>query len=222
MALILNIETATTAFSVALARNGVLFNLREENKGYTHSENLTAFIDEMMRESGLEYSQLDAIAVSSGPGSYTGLRIGISSAKGFCLALEKPLIAVPTLKSLAACMPSGPGLRCPMIDARRMEVYCAVYDENLDEVEPVQARIIDENSFAELLGQRTIRFFGDGAAKCGEVLAHQPHAVFTDGIFPTAKSMTSLAEEKFLKGAFENVALFEPFYLKEFLVGAKK
>jgi len=222
MALILNIETATTVCSVALARNGVLFNIREENKGYTHSENLTAFIDEMMKESGLSYSELDAVAVSSGPGSYTGLRIGISSAKGFCLALEKPLIAVSTLKSLAACIPSESRLLCPMIDARRMEVYCAVYDENLAEIEAVSSKVIDENSFAELLERREVCFFGDGASKCRQVLAHQPRAVFVDNIFPTAQAMTPLAEEKFRMGEFENVALFEPFYLKEFVAGSKK
>ena len=222
MALILNIETATTVCSAALSRNGAVFSFREENKGFTHSENLTAFIEDMMEEEGLSFKQLDAVAVSSGPGSYTGLRIGVSTAKGYCFALDRPLIAVPTLQSLASQVPHSSMLLCPMLDARRMEVYCAVYDENLEEVEPIAAKVIDDSSFLDLLNQKKIHFFGDGAAKCKPLLSAHPNAVFTDGILATSQSMAFLAEDKFLKGEFENVALFEPFYLKEFVAGIKK
>jgi len=221
MALILNIETATTVCSAALSRNGIVISKREENKGFTHSENLTSFIEDLMQEAGLPFSQLDAVAVSSGPGSYTGLRIGISTAKGYCYALDKPLIAVPTLQALASQV-HFTGLRCPMLDARRMEVYCALYDENLEVVEPVSAKIIDESSFADVLSRSKISFFGDGAAKCKVLLSKNPNAVFIDGVLSTSESMTKLAEEKFRNEEFENVALFEPFYLKEFVPGIKK
>jgi tRNA threonylcarbamoyladenosine biosynthesis protein TsaB len=242
MALILNIETATTVCSAALSRNGIAFVKREENKGYTHAENLTAFIEEMMQEAGLSFSELDAVAVSSGPGSYTGLRIGVSTAKGYCYALDKPLIAVPTLQSLAngfvkdnfspssfpkerGVLPSGKDsgwVLCPMIDARRMEVYCAVYNQELDEIEPVAAKVIDETSFSQLLENNKMYFFGDGAAKCRPLLSKHSNAVFVDGILCTSESMCGLAEEKFVKGEFENVALVEPFYLKEFVAGVRK
>jgi tRNA threonylcarbamoyl adenosine modification protein YeaZ len=380
LALILNIETSTTVCSVALAVQGNLLSLKEENKGFTHAEHCTLFIETVLKEGGKSFSDLDAIAVSSGPGSYTGLRIGVSIAKGLCYGLEKPLIAVNTLKSLAhqfflshqtvqmqktgksafpeyypvdvknvkkkypeaqpfkqqpteaeevlwqeldekktgykfnrqqlinqfivdfVCiskklivevddeihktpneysegkkvileklgftvirfknedviarvsevlqkirsalagitdlspthipkvnaelkvregmehLPEGKDLGwvCPMIDARRMEVYCAIYDSHLNEIQKSSAQIIDKDAFSDLLATQKIYFFGDGAEKCKVVLAHQPNAVFIDDIIPSSTAMITLSEEKFQHRMFENVAMFEPFYLKEF------
>lgn len=211
--------------SVALAEDGKLLSLKEENKGFTHAENITLFIEAVLKGAGKKISDLDAIAISSGPGSYTGLRIGVSTAKGLCYALEKPLVAIPTLHSLTGLFTQSAvhspqstvaDFFCSMIDARRMEVYCALYDEHLNEIEKVSAKIIDENSFSDLLKENKIYFFGDGSHKCKMVLAHQPNAIFIDNIFPSASSMIFLSEEKFQKKEFEDVALFEPFYLKEF------
>ena len=378
MALILNIETATAVCSVALAENGKCLSLKEENAGYTHAEKITLFIEQVLKDAGKKISDVDAVAVSFGPGSYTGLRIGVSTAKGLCYALEKPLIAIETLRSLAVRFvdlmsdpdkannkfqgpgyhlsdwnnyrrnyPRALGLRenateaenllwenlkgkgtgykfrrqhvidqfivdfvciskklivevdgkihesqkeydegrttmleqlgftvirftneevianviqvvskiksflsvqpdlspdpfpkergakkvlpigkdsgwvlIPMIDARRMEVYCAAYDDKLNEVERVSARIIDENSFDDMFKEKEIYFFGDGAAKCKPLLSKNENAIFIDNVFPSAASMIPLSEEKFQHNEFENVALFEPFYLKEF--SAKK
>jgi tRNA threonylcarbamoyladenosine biosynthesis protein TsaB len=221
---ILCIETATTMCSVALGRDGQLLAAKELNAGYTHAENLTVFIEEVMKEAGIAFPALDAIAVSKGPGSYTGLRIGVSAAKGLCYALDRPLISVDTLYSMFSAVSQLPGhgspLYCPMLDARRMEVYCAVYDQQGRVVEPVSAKIIDENSFSDLLNERSMVFFGDGADKCKEALSHHDHAAFIDNIYPTAKAMVPLAEEKFKKNQVESVAYFEPFYLKDF-VGKK-
>jgi tRNA threonylcarbamoyladenosine biosynthesis protein TsaB len=228
MALILHIETATTVCSVAVAKDGELLALKEEREGYTHAEKITLFIQDALREAQKRISDLDAVAVSSGPGSYTGLRIGMSTAKGLCYALEKPLITVSTLQSLAASVinfQSPIGSRqpasdnfyfVPMIDARRMEVYCAVYDNQLKEIEKVSAKIIDENSFTELLNKNKVYFFGDGTEKCKPLLSKHSNAVFIDAVFSSAASMISLSHEKFLNEEFENVALVEPLYLKEF------
>jgi tRNA threonylcarbamoyladenosine biosynthesis protein TsaB len=229
MSLILSIETATTMCSVALGRDGRLLAFKELNAGYTHAENLTVFMEEVMKTAGMEFSQLDAVAVSKGPGSYTGLRIGVSAAKGLCYALDKPLISIGTLRAMVPLLLSThPELRsadsrlfCPMLDARRMEVYCAVYDASGKEVMPVTAKIIDESSFSGLLNEHRVVFFGDGAAKCKEALSHHDNAIFKENIFPSAKAMAALAEEKFQKKEFEDVAYFEPFYLKGF-VGTKK
>jgi tRNA threonylcarbamoyladenosine biosynthesis protein TsaB len=224
MALILNIETATTVCSVALAEDGKLLSLKEENKVNTHAEKITVFIGEVLKSAGKRIHDLDAVAVSSGPGSYTGLRIGVSTAKGLCYALEKPLIAIHTLKSLANSMlsrldsdPTHNSLLVPMIDARRMEVYCAAYDMQLNEIKNMQAKVVDENSFADLLENGKIYFFGDGSAKCKPLLLRNSYAVFIDDIFSTASSMIDLAEKKFQHKEFEDVGLFEPFYLKEFM-----
>ena len=164
-------------------------------------------------------SGLDAVAVSSGPGSYTGLRIGISAAKGLCYALEKPLIGIGTLKGLTQSILNSQfgihqSLFIPMIDARRMEVYCAVYDDKLNEIEKVSAKIIDEHSFSELLTERKVIFFGDGAAKCKPLFSKNKNAIFAEPVFLSAVSMVALAEEKFNRKEFEDVALFEPLYLK--------
>jgi tRNA threonylcarbamoyl adenosine modification protein YeaZ len=390
MALILCLETATTVCSVALEKDGVLLAMREVNAGYTHSENLTVFAEQVLKEAGCSFADLDAVAVSKGPGSYTGLRIGVSAAKGFCYAIGKPLIAINTLRAMASgvaemidltlTLSGGEGIGeignvqdakaryytatpqdwkklveyakqnmkeptyteqvmwqqlrksrlgfkfrrqypvgkfipdfvciekrliieidgishtgkekrdgsrtkelealgyrvirftddevrdeldqvmeeiktsltaytlgedqnsfsdehekygslekgrgdvilCPMIDARRMEVYCAMYDTEGNEVQETRAEIIDENSFSGVLKDRKILFFGDGAAKCKPKLEKNENAAFFEDVFPSAAFLVSLAEEKFNKGKLEDVAYFEPYYLKDFVAGAKK
>jgi len=226
MALLLHIETATSVCSVALSEHGKLLSLKEENKKNTHAENITLFISHVLNEAGKKNSDLDAIAVSAGPGSYTGLRIGVSTAKGFCYALDRPLIAINTLQALAfkiriSNFEFRNSLLCPMIDARRMEVFCALYDDNLNEIQSASPKIIHENSFSDLLKENKIYFFGDGAEKCKTVLSHQTNAIFIDNIFPSASSMIDIAEKKFQQKQFENLALFEPFYAKEFVDGKK-
>jgi tRNA threonylcarbamoyladenosine biosynthesis protein TsaB len=229
MALILHLETATTACSVSLGRDGALLALKELNGDYTHAENLTIFIQDVLDQANIKLQDLDAIAVSKGPGSYTGLRIGVSTAKGLCYSLSKPLIAINTLYSMMSGiihLPSSiihfPSLLCPMLDARRMEVYCAVYDSQENEIRPTAAEIIDEHSFGDLLKDHVIYFFGDGAAKCKGALAQNENARFIDDIYPSAKDMISSSEKAFHMNQFEDVAYFEPFYLKDFVAGKKK
>ncbi|HNW76289.1 MAG TPA: tRNA (adenosine(37)-N6)-threonylcarbamoyltransferase complex dimerization subunit type 1 TsaB [Bacteroidales bacterium] len=227
MPLIVHLETATRICSVALAKNGTLISLRESATPNVHSSKLTHFIDEVFQESGLPVSALDAVAVSMGPGSYTGLRIGVAAAKGLCYALDKPLIAVPTLQAMAAGMlakhPTVPGkgkqYLCPMLDARRMEVYCSVYDDRLREVRSTQAEIIDENSFARELQGAMILFGGEGADKCRTVISPYPNASFLEKFETSAAFMIPLALNRFHSGLFEDPAHFEPFYLKEFVAG---
>jgi tRNA threonylcarbamoyladenosine biosynthesis protein TsaB len=227
MSLILNIESATTVCSVAIGKDGKAHSFKETNKGYTHAENLTFFIQELLEENKLKLQDFDAIAISKGPGSYTGLRIGAATAKGICYSLNKPLIAIDTLKSLAASkeLPTYnfqlPTLYCPMLDARRMEVYCALYNSDRNEVMPSTAKVIDENSFSEELKKGKVVFFGDGAQKCKTLLAVSNNAIFVDDIFPSAKNMCALSHEAFEKKQFENTAYFEPSYLKEFYTQAK-
>lgn len=231
MSLILGIETATKMCSVAISRDGVLLALKETGGEYSHSENLNHFIELVCKEAKIELSEIDVIAVSKGPGSYTGLRIGVSSAKGLCYGLEKPLIAVDTLKvltlSVINSLPNGEGrggalLFCPMIDARRMEVYTALYNSKLEMVEPISAKIMDESSFVKVLEEHKVVFFGDGAEKCKTLLNQHANAIFVDGVEPSAKYVNQLAVEKFNKQQFENVAYFEPYYLKEFLATTPK
>jgi tRNA threonylcarbamoyladenosine biosynthesis protein TsaB len=223
MALILNIETATTVCSVSISKDGQLIAFKEQNGDYSHAENLTLFIEEVIKQSGITLKQLDAVAVSKGPGSYTGLRIGVSTAKGLCYALEKPLIAINTLEHLSLSLSLKEGeLACAMIDARRMEVYCAIYDQQGKELMPTSAEIIDEHSFAGFLKEHKIIFVGDGAAKCKDVLSKNKNAVFVENIFPSAKNMIPLSEKAFQKKQFENLAYFEPFYLKDFVAGKKE
>lgn len=229
MALILNLETATTACSVSVSRDGKMLALKEQNGDYTHAENLTLFVEDVLKQARLRLNELDAIAVSKGPGSYTGLRIGVSTAKGLCYSLDKPLIALNTLKSMAEGILSShkkmitpSSLLCPMIDARRMEVYCAVYNATGKEIKATAAEIIDENSFADLLKDHQLVFFGDGAAKCKSTFADNVNAIFIDDIYPSAKDMITAAEEAFTQKMFEDVAYFEPFYLKDFVAGKKK
>jgi tRNA threonylcarbamoyladenosine biosynthesis protein TsaB len=228
MAIILNIETATTVCSVSLAKDGCILALKEINGDYSHAENLTLFIVDVCKQANLQLSDVDAIAVSKGPGSYTGLRIGVSTAKGLCYSLNKPLIAINTLISMTHDVNSSVGgqhpttLFCPMIDARRMEVYCAIYDAELKCMKEVAAEIIDENSFSEVLLKNKIVFYGDGAFKCWEVLSKNKNAMFLDKIVPSAKGMVMLSEKAFNEKQFEDVAYFEPFYLKDFVAGKKK
>ncbi|MBN2175508.1 MAG: tRNA (adenosine(37)-N6)-threonylcarbamoyltransferase complex dimerization subunit type 1 TsaB [Bacteroidales bacterium] len=228
MASILLIETATPVCSVALARGNEIISQRSSQEINIHSTILTVFIQEVLKEARLKPTELDAIAVSKGPGSYTGLRIGVSVAKGLCYALDIPLISVNTLLSMAGGMKEKcqyknfePIFYCPMIDARRMEVYSAVYDHNLTRIRETKAEIIDENSFSEYLFSNKIIFFGNGAAKCKNVLSHS-NALFVEDFEPSAIFMKPFAEEKFLEKHFEDVAYFEPFYLKDFIAGVPK
>jgi tRNA threonylcarbamoyladenosine biosynthesis protein TsaB len=233
MASILYIETATQVCSVALSANGIISHISESREKNSHSNTITVFIEELMKSAGIPFTALDAIAVSMGPGSYTGLRIGVSTAKGICYASDKPLIAISTLQSMAAGMiiemesqpeetPSHPILLCPMIDARRMEVYNALYNTDLDIFRDTRAEIILESSFATELDQHQIWFFGDGADKCKPILGNHPNARFVDNFQLSAAFMVRLAEEKFNRSEFEDVVYFEPYYLKDFIPGIPK
>ncbi|HEX2394657.1 MAG TPA: tRNA (adenosine(37)-N6)-threonylcarbamoyltransferase complex dimerization subunit type 1 TsaB [Bacteroidales bacterium] len=227
MALILNIETATTLCSVGLARDSKTISRRETTEEKSHAGKLTVFIEEILNEQGISVSDLNAIAVGKGPGSYTGLRIGISVAKGLCYGSGIPLIAVSTLRILIASALSenaeinADTLFCPMIDARRMEVFCSLSDIKGNEIEPVSARIIDITSFRDYLTKYKIAFFGSGMEKCRNVLRH-PNAVFIQGIEPHASSLAVLSELNFQQKLFEDVAYFEPFYLKDFVATLPK
>jgi tRNA threonylcarbamoyladenosine biosynthesis protein TsaB len=226
--MILQIETATTSCSVALTHQGQVLHIKELNQRNVHAEVITVFIQEVLTAAGVAYAGLDAVAVSSGPGSYTGLRIGVSTAKGLCYALDKPLIAVETLKAMADGMTERLGneltadtLLCPMIDARRMEVFTAVFDSAGNKVMPTDALIIDSESFTELLAKHPIIFFGDGADKCRETITH-PNARFMADFANSAAHLTHAAGIKLADGDFEDVAYFEPYYLKDFIAGVKK
>ena len=217
MALILNIETTTTNCSVCIAKEGVVIVQKSlNNKNYSHSESLHVFIEELISKSQITMQDLDAIAVSEGPGSYTGLRIGVSAAKGLCYALDIPLIAVPTLDVLSHQVKIYDGYIVSMLDARRMEVYAAVYDKAYNTIETTNAKIIDENSFADLLQKHKLYFNGNAVDKVKAVLQHE-NAVFFDTSFPSANEMAELSYEKYKISDTEDVAYFEPFYLKEFI-----
>jgi tRNA threonylcarbamoyladenosine biosynthesis protein TsaB len=218
---ILNIETATRNCSVALARNGETIALREiAEEGYSHAEKLHVFIEAIISESKITFKDLNAIAVSQGPGSYTGLRIGVSSAKGLCFALNIPLIATDTLQSLAAQINISNGLIVPMIDARRMEVFSATFDQNLNPIQKVKAEIITEESYMNQ--EEEIHFLGDGASKCKELLNKSNFIFHNEIIYPSAKEMSFLSFEKYKKSDTVDVAYFEPLYVKDFLITKKK
>lgn len=218
MALILNLETSTKNCSVSIAKDGELFVLCEEaTDGYQHAEKLHQFIQWALEGENLKLDQLDAISVGKGPGSYTGLRIGVSAAKGLCFALNKPLISVNSLEIMANANPTDFDFIIPMTDARRMEVYTAVYNKNLSCVSPTEAKILDEHSFTEYADKK-IAFVGDGAEKAQDILT-LPNAEFFPKVLPSAKDMCALVETKFLQQKFEDVAYFEPFYLKDFVAG---
>jgi len=219
---ILNIETSTKACSVALHKNGELIVSREDvTTNFSHSEKLLKFISELFSDAKLSLSDLDAIAVSMGPGSYTGLRIGVSTAKGLCYGLDIPLISISTLKAMSfgMALEIKADLYCPMIDARRMEVYSAFFDINNTEVRKIQADIIDENSYKKELEKKVV-FFGDGSEKLIEKIKDK-NAIFVSDIHPSAKNMGLLSYQKFTKSLFEDLAYFEPFYLKDFVAGRK-
>jgi tRNA threonylcarbamoyladenosine biosynthesis protein TsaB len=231
MHIILGIETSTKICSVAITNGDKLLALEEEGGDYSHSEKLTIFIQKVLKKAGLGLKDIDAVAVSKGPGSYTGLRIGVSVAKGLCYALDRPLIAVDTLQAMARnpslIIPKGEmrrdeALFCSMIDARRMEVYTAIYNDQNKMIEPITAKIIDENSFSDYLKKDKIIFFGDGAAKCKEVLGKNDNAIFSDEGLPSAQYINQIALEKFNAQNVENVAYFEPYYLKDFIATTPK
>jgi tRNA threonylcarbamoyladenosine biosynthesis protein TsaB len=224
MAYILHIETATKVCSVGLSKDNKIIALKEDKSlQYSHSTLLTSFLDDVLKEAGMDIKKLDAVTVSMGPGSYTGLRIGVSTAKGICFALEIPLIALNTLGVLARLAKSeisGKEIKyiVPMIDARRMEVYNSVFRFDLNEERSTIAEIIDENSFSQYLAEGKVVFCGDGASKCVEILKH-PNSIFLPEILPSALGMPDLAYSKFQSKEFEDLAYFEPFYLKDFVAG---
>jgi len=222
--LILHLETATTVCSVALSEGGNLLAIKEENKGFTHAEHLTVFIDEVMQKGNRTYESIDAIAVSKGPGSYTGLRIGVATAKGLCFGLGKPLLAINTLASMctgAIAKYNNFAFYCPMLDARRMEVYTAIYNHTGASVLDTAAMILDELSFNEKLSNNEILYFGDGAFKFKEICKN-PNAKFDLEILPSAANMIEIAHQKYEAQNFEDLAYFEPFYLKEFYTPGPK
>ena len=227
MSCILNIETSTDVYSVAISDRGqVIFN-KEDHSGPNHAVKLGVYVDEALDFLDSHGLPLEAVAVSCGPGSYTGLRIGVSMAKGICYGRGVKLIAVPTLELMAVPVLLGEhpededALIVPMLDARRMEVYAEVLDRALKVVRPIQADIVDADTYKEYLDQHHVYFFGNGAAKCMETINH-PNAHLVEGIEPLAKNMAPLAEKRFAEGKFEDVAYFVPFYLKDFVAKMPK
>ncbi len=219
MAIILCIETATTNCSVALSINGSVIALKEDNSaGYSHAERLHQYIEQVLAIAKKGKKDIDAIAVSKGPGSYTGLRIGVSSAKGLCYALGKPLISVPTLESLAFQLKGTKELIVAMLDARRMEVYSAVFSSELIEIRATKAEILTEDSFSEYLNKGRVQFIGNGVEKFEAICIHK-NAVFVKDALPSSSEMATIAEEKYKKSDIEDVAYFEPYYLKDFIGG---
>ena len=222
MALVLNIETATTNCSVSLSKDGETLVLKEDNSsGYSHAESLHVFIDAVFDSTGIKPADIDAVSVSKGPGSYTGLRIGVSSAKGLCFALNKPLLTIDTLESLAHQANIDSGFIVPMLDARRMEVYSAIYNSNLELYREIKAEVLTEDSFIELLKTNKVYFIGNGVQKTKTLIQH-PNAVFIEGKLPSANEMSKISEMKYKKSDTEDVAYFEPYYLKDFVALKKK
>jgi tRNA threonylcarbamoyladenosine biosynthesis protein TsaB len=222
LAYILNIETSTKNCSVSIGKDGKVIALKElVDIKYSHAEKLHPFITEILAEAKLDFKDLAAIAVSKGPGSYTGLRIGVSAAKGFAFAFDIPLISIETLQALSKSIQIETGVIVPMIDARRMEVYCAIFNKEQQQIGATEAKIIEENSFAQYLKEGPVYFLGDGAEKCKQVIQH-PNAIFVDDKYPSSKEMTALSWEKYKKNDIEDVAYFEPFYLKDFMVTKEK
>ena len=230
MALILCIETGTDICSVGIVSNGELISLRESDSGRDHAKKVAVFVDELLSENNIDPQQIDAVAVGEGPGSYTGLRIGVSFAKGLCYGLSKPLIAVSSLAALTAVAIEDykagildiedwdSALLCPMIDARRMDVYTQVFDSKANPLNDVTAEVVDENTLAELRAKtENFVIFGSGAAKCAEVLGAK-----LIEITPSVRGMAAIAEKKYTNGDFADVAYFEPYYLKDFVVTTSK
>ena len=227
MSCILHIETSTSVCSVAVSEDGKVIFDKADRTGNNHAEALGSFVDEAMSFADSHAIPLDAVAVSGGPGSYTGLRIGVSMAKGVCYALDIPLISVSTLELM--CVPvllryddmEENALRCPMIDARRMEVYASLHARAWKPVRDIQADVVDSDTYRKWLDERPVYFFGNGAAKCIEIINH-PNAHLIDGIEPLAKWMMPLAEKKMLNNIHEDVAYYVPFYLKDFVAKTPK
>ena len=245
--MILCLETSTAVCSVSLVDKGNVVALRESLDGQNHAEKITIFIDEVMKEAGVAYKDLDAVATSMGPGSYTGLRIGVSAAKGLCYAMEKPLIAIDTLAAMAegfkdnkttgqqdnksavgvdsqsqSQSQQSESILCPMIDARRMEVYTAFFNEKLERISETEALIVDENSFMELKQNNHLYLFGDGADKLASLFENEANITVVEKFHCSASYMAKLAEDAFNNKQFVDVAYFEPFYLKNFVPGMPK
>lgn len=222
MSCILHIETSTTVCSVAVSEDSHVIFEQADHEGPNHARILAPLVEQAASFADSHAIPLDAVAVSEGPGSYTGLRIGVSTAKGLCYGHNIPLISVPTLELMCVWpLVYGPelpddALLCPMLDARRMEVYAGIYDRALHVLRPVQPDIVNEDSYSEWLDQHPVYFFGNGMPKCRPLLEAHPHAHFIENIDPLAKYMAPIAERKFLRGEFADTAYFEPFYLKEF------
>ena len=232
--MILCLETSTAVCSVSLVNNGNVVALRESLDGQNHAEKITIFIDEVMKEAGVAYKDLDAVATSMGPGSYTGLRIGVSTAKGLCYAMEKPLIAIDTLAAMAYGFEDYKTTRlqdykfestdilCPMIDARRMEVYTAFFNDKLEKTSDTEALVVDENSFMDLKQNNHLYLFGDGADKLSALFENEANITVVEKFHCSAAYMAKLADEAFKNKQFVDVAYFEPFYLKNFVPGMLK
>lgn len=220
MPTILSIETATKTSSVAIHEDGNLLGLQQYNIAKSHASLVQVIINQILKNTGINLEEIEAVAVSAGPGSYTGLRIGVNSAKGLCYALSIPLIAINTLESMAHQVNKinfENFLLCPMIDARRLEVYCLLSNKSKEIIIETNAKIIDEKSFITFLEKDKILFFGDGAEKCKRIIIHQ-NAVFIHNIIPTAREIGEIAEVKYQKKQFEDLAYYEPFYLKKFRI----
>lgn len=221
MTYILNIETSTKNCSVSLALNGKSIAVKEiAEAGFSHAEKLHVFFEDILKENNLTFKNLSAIAISQGPGSYTGLRIGVSSAKGLCYSLDIPLIAIDTLQSLASQVKFDDGIIIPMIDARRMEVYSAVFNRKQEKIRAVEAQIIDENSFSNI--EEKIYVVGDCQEKLRTVLTKDNFVFLNAIIYPSAKEMCILSYQKFQNNDFVDVAYFEPYYLKDFMINTSK
>ncbi|MDF4202030.1 tRNA (adenosine(37)-N6)-threonylcarbamoyltransferase complex dimerization subunit type 1 TsaB [Maribacter sp. SA7] len=223
MGVIINLETSSTNCSVCVAKEGEILAIKELNSAnYSHAEKLHIFIEEVMKEASLKMEDLEAVAVSKGPGSYTGLRIGVSAAKGLCYALGIPLISISTLKSMASQVKiNNDEVLIPVLDARRMEVYSSVFDAELNEIRETKAEVIDENSFKEYINSKHIHFLGSGAEKIKELFPLESITYHCD-VVPSAKEMASISSDKFNASNFEDVAYFEPYYLKDFVLQTKK
>jgi len=225
MTLILNIETSTEICSISLSKDNILINKKESFDSNSHATQLTNFIEQIFLEEKITAKQINAIAVSKGPGSYTGLRIGVSTAKGLAYGLNIPLIAVNPLQAMIYGFYKNnktniefkdSDLFCPMLDARRMEVYTAMFDKNLNQISEIQAEIIDENSYKNILENHKIYFFGNGADKCNQIIKNE-NAIFIPNIYTSSENMIELSNKAFLEKDFVDVAYFEPFYLKDFV-----
>ena len=224
MVSLLSIETSTHSFSCALHQNGKLAAIEESVSNQTTASMLAVMLDKLFADTQIKKNQLSGVVVAAGPGSYTGLRIGVATAKGICYALGIPLVSVNTLYLMAhqvlnASVKSreSEALLCPMLDARRMEVYCTLFDGDLNLIEPTQAKVIDETSFFQHLDKHPIYFFGEGSDKCRETIKH-PNAKFISGIKPSAAALGTIGFQKFSSGEFEDLEHFEPFYLKDFII----